>query len=87
MFHLKDVCDKYQAEITTLGVRYSNDNNEEKLLPCLTLYPLEAFKTKGFYFTGKMIEENSFSLAEIFDKGTRNMFNDSAQFWVRHFFR
>ena len=87
LFQLKDVWDKYQAEITTMGVRYSNENIDEKLLPCFTIYPLEAFKTKGFYYTRKMIEENSFSLSDIFDKGTRTMFNDTSQFWVRHFFR
>jgi hypothetical protein len=48
-----DVWDKYDKKKTSTGVVNSEENTENKALPCLTICPWKAFRNRGFYFTNE----------------------------------
>jgi hypothetical protein len=54
-----------------------------KVLPCLTICPLSAFKTAGFFFTNQMYEENAFKLEDTFDSVTALKLRNSSQFLLK----
>jgi len=47
---MSDVWIKYSKKMTDTGVRYEDDDLNEKQLPCLTACPWNAFKKSGFHF-------------------------------------
>jgi hypothetical protein len=56
--------------MTNTGIRYRTHKDQEKLLPCLTLYALPAYRSKGFYYTNRSFVENTFNIEDIFDEQT-----------------
>ena len=64
--------------MTNTGIRYRTHKDKEKLLPCLTLYALPAYRHHGFYYTEAMFVNNTFNIEDIFDKETlRDLKNNS----------
>jgi len=39
--------------MTTTGINLVENEENAKLLPCITLYPFKAFRTKGFHYTSE----------------------------------
>ena len=52
------------AELVTARCLLHQEN--EKLLPCITVCPVPGFKKKGFYFDEGSFDENAFNLSDIF---------------------
>jgi len=48
-----------------LGVRFNNRNEKTKNLPCITICPVNAFKSKGFHFATDIFENQTYSEDEI----------------------
>jgi hypothetical protein len=63
--------------MSTMAIRFTDGNDVHKLLPCFTVYPMESFKTKGFYYSRKQLQENAFSAADVFDKATRDRYYET----------
>ena len=81
---MSDVWFKYSSKITTNGMRFRLDNATARPLHCFTVHEFSAFKVRGFYYTDKMIKENSFTLEEIFgDTSLRMLANASSMLTVR----
>ena len=62
--------------MTSIGVRFQDDQLSEKMLPCLTVCPINAFKNQGFHFTIEEYYNQTYSMQEIFYENEK--FNLSA---------
>lgn len=58
------------CRMTNTGIRYRAHSDKEKLLPCLTLYALPAYRRKGFYFTTADFVRHTFNIEDIFNEQT-----------------
>ena len=45
--------------MTTTGINFVEHDEHVKLLPCITIFPFQAFRTKGFYFTSQSYNQVS----------------------------
>ena len=81
---MKDVWNKYSSEITRTGtrVRYSS-KAEEKKLPCLTVCPAPGFKVKGFFYQQNLVDQNSFSLEDMFSPKTVAQLRNSSTYSLK----
>ena len=70
LIFMKDVWNKYSSEITRTGIRVRNSREGKKLLPCLTICPVQGFKVKGFFHGETAMLENSFSWEDVFAEKT-----------------
>lgn len=52
--------------MTTVGVRFQDEQLSEKMLPCLTACPMSAFKNQGFHFTNETFYNQTYNVDEIF---------------------
>jgi hypothetical protein len=52
--------------MTAVGVRFQDEQLREKMLPCLTVCPMNAFKSTGFYFTVEEYYNQTYNMDEIF---------------------
>jgi hypothetical protein len=52
--------------MTTVGVRFKDEQQSEKMLPCLTACPMNAFKIQGFHFTNETFYSQTYNMDEIF---------------------
>jgi hypothetical protein len=81
---MKDAWDKYERKITNTGNRIRFWKEENKTLPCMTLCPMPAFKKKGFFYSEKLMRENSYTLEDVFSKETVTAFNDISKFTIKN---
>ncbi len=51
-----DVWQKFTKGMTNVGVRFRDEELSEKMLPCLTACPWNAFKKPGKKFTRKTLQ-------------------------------
>ena len=61
-----DIAYKYALEMTTVGIRLSGVDKQEKNLPCLTFCPWMAFKERGFHFKSLDFKRSTFTKEEVF---------------------
>jgi hypothetical protein len=52
--------------MTNVGVRYQDDQLSEKMLPCITTCPMNAYKSPGFHFTIEAFYNQTYNIDEIF---------------------
>jgi hypothetical protein len=61
-----DVWDKFNNQMTSMGVRFQGGNMDEKPLPCLTACPWAVYRERGFYFNKNEFIKQTFEREEIF---------------------
>jgi hypothetical protein len=61
-----DVWDKFNNQMTNMGVRFTGEDVKEKLLPCLTACPWNAFRKRGFFFEQDDFIKQTYKREEIF---------------------
>ncbi len=69
---------KYQNKITATGIKTRPE--EAKPLPCITFCPFYGFKTKGFFYTNKTFNENSYDPEEFFNMTSLDQFQNLPQY-------
>ena len=74
---------QFKNKITTTGIKYRVDIETTKLFPYFTLCPLPLFKKRGFYFTQKDYQENTFNLSDMFDQVTWLELNNSTMYFLK----
>ena len=52
--------------MTSVGVRFQDEQLSEKMPPCLTACPVNAFKSPGFYFMNETFYNQTYNKEEIF---------------------
>ena len=85
-FTMVDVWTKYTSKLTTTGSHYKEHSEDKKLLPCVTLHSISAFKTRGFHYTKQAIMNNSYSAGEVFDPIFLNILRNSSQYWMKEYY-
>ena len=66
-------------------VKLTKGDENKKILPCITIHSLSAFKTRGFFYTPEAIKNNSFSAEEVFDLQFLNTLRNESQYWMKEF--
>ena len=61
-----DIYEKYAQKMTTVGIRTYSQEEETKLLPCITVCPWQAFKKQGFFYNRTILMQETFGKGEIF---------------------
>jgi hypothetical protein len=69
---------KYQNKITATGIKTRPE--EAKPLPCITFCHFYGFKTKGFFYTNKTFNENSYDPEEFFNMTSLDQFQNMPQY-------
>jgi len=65
-YMMKDVWDKFNNQMTSMGVRFRGENIKEKHLPCVTACPWSAFRERGFYFKKDEFSKQTYKKDDIF---------------------
>ena len=81
---MKEAWNKFDRKTTNTGSRIRFWKNKNKTLPCMTICPMPGFKKKGFFYSEKLLKENSFSLEEIFSPNTSSLFKNSSTFSIKY---
>ena len=67
--------------ITTTGTSFQKPV-DDKLLPCFTIYPNQAFKKKGFFWNSKSYNENTYKLDELLDDDSLKAIGNTYEYWL-----
>jgi len=67
----------------SIGARYRDDKQKKKILPPLTFCPWPAFRKHGFYFNQKLLNENTFSLEDIFQPESLKELKNKSTFEIK----
>ena len=81
-FLMLDVWVKFNTEMTTMGVRFEDQKEETKFLPCLTFCPLNGFKSRKLNYKNASFTEETFSQEEIFSDVNLTYFHNRSLFCI-----
>ena len=81
-FLMIDVWVKFNTEMTTMGVRFEDQKEEHKFLPCLTFCPLNGFKSRQFNYENETFTKETFSEEEIFSDVNLTSFRNRSLFYI-----
>ena len=82
VFLMLDVWVKFNTEMTTMGVRFEDQKEEHKFLPCLTFCPLNGFKSRQFNYENETFTKETFSEEEIFSDVNLTSFRNRSLFYI-----
>jgi hypothetical protein len=68
--------------MTTVGVRFKDEHLSEKMLPCMTACPMNAFKSPGFHFTNETFYNQTYKIDEIFFESKKLNFSVTSVYGV-----
>lgn len=80
MLLMNDSYEKFSNKMTNIGVRFQPMDLAKKIPPCVTVCPLEAFKTRGFFFKEASFLQQTFTKVETFLDGTKYGLNKQSAF-------
>ena len=66
IYMMTDVWDKFNNQMTSMGIRFKVENVKEKQLPCLTACPWNAYRERGLFFKKDDFMRQTFEKEEIF---------------------
>jgi len=66
-----DSYEKFSNKMTSVGVRMLAIETEKKIPPCVTVCPLEGFKTRGFFYKEKEFLMQTYEIDDILLKGEK----------------
>ena len=80
---MEDVWNKYSSNFSRTGIRVRYSSEESKQLPCITLCPTPGFKVKGFFYQQNLVDQNSFSLEDMFAPKTVAQLRNSSTYSLK----
>ena len=77
-----DVWDKFSKKLTNMGVAFQENDVQDKELPCVTICPWPAFRSRNFSFTSETFLKQTFNLEDIIRISAMTQLNNASLFYT-----